>query len=157
MEMQMVKDRRSKCLLVAVTDLAPSVPHFLRIEIGGVSSEATGINPGQLPWVMVHKLSPWKWKYYQGSGRLLYEDQKHRESKCKLNHLELEKIESISIDRTKINDKIKICIGQTFSSIYSIYYKPYILISDKKKMLRLDWPASLRSLRALDSVKEATS
>lgn len=43
-----------------ITNLAASIPHFLWIEIWRVCAEATRINSGQLPGVMVHKLSPWK-------------------------------------------------------------------------------------------------
>lgn len=42
------------------TNLATSIPHFLRVEIRRVCAKAAWINPGQLPWIMVHKLSPWK-------------------------------------------------------------------------------------------------
>ena len=38
------------------TYLTPGVPHLLWAEVGGVGPEATGVDPGQLPGVVVHKL-----------------------------------------------------------------------------------------------------
>lgn len=46
-------------ILAVVTKLAASVPHFLRVEVGGVCSEAAGINSGQLAAIMQHELSTW--------------------------------------------------------------------------------------------------
>lgn len=53
-----------------ITNLATSIPHFLRIKIGRVCSKTTGINSAQLPWVMVHKFSPWN--RYQKSYTLVW-------------------------------------------------------------------------------------
>lgn len=53
-------NRKAKQQCISITNLASSVPHFLRIEVGGVCPKARGINSGQLPWVMLHKLGSWK-------------------------------------------------------------------------------------------------
>lgn len=41
-----------------LTYLAAHVPHLLRVEVGGVCPEATGIDPAQLPCVVLHKICP---------------------------------------------------------------------------------------------------
>lgn len=41
-----------------LTYLAANIPHVLRVVVGGVRPEATGVNPAQLPCVVLHKICP---------------------------------------------------------------------------------------------------
>lgn len=41
-----------------LTYLAAYIPHLLWVIIGGVCPEATGVDPAQLPRVVLHKICP---------------------------------------------------------------------------------------------------